>query len=400
MKDKLSRMSLSIFFLITCVLCCRVFGDTFTKISGTGVYHGYAKSKNVSGKNLVETVEKGPLYLNLAEYDIEYNSKGRNDFVSLMQINDQIHLEMETREFEKALKYEADRGPLFILIEIDSPGGRVDLAIRMCNELTSLNYCKTVAYIGGGKFGGAFSAGAALALACDMIYMADNTVIGAATMITVSKEGKPEDINDAMGEDTGEKMGSAWRNYLASLAQRNGRSPMLAKAMEDKDIEVIEVKQDGKSRFIDPVNKRAGQKVVKTWSKKGSLLTLTAGDAVKSKMADGIAPSRSHVLVKLDAGGKKVVANQQMAEVRQKYDLIISRLKTLDARMDLGIRKLNSTNSRRTALKSMRRLIRDTKYMLRMKQEFGADIPADEANLQRFLNAVTAEYENLKSYRY
>jgi ATP-dependent protease ClpP protease subunit len=400
MKAKFSKLCLTYFLVIICVLWSYGFGDTFSKITGTEVYHGYAKSKNVSGKNLVETVEKGPLYLNLAEYDIEYNATGRNEFVSLMRIPDQIHLEMETAAFEKAIKYEADRGPLFILIEIDSPGGRVDLAIRMCNELTSLNYCKTVAYIGGGRYGGAFSAGAALALACDMIYMADNTVIGAATMITVSKEGKPEDVKDAIGEDVGEKMGSAWRNYLASLAQRNGRSAMLAKAMEDKEIEVVEVRRDGKSRFIDPINKRAGQKVFKTWSKKGSLLTLTAPDAVKCGMADALAASKAHVLMDLNAADAKLIMNHQMSEARQKYDLIMGRLKTLDARMDLGLRRLNNTTSRRQALKSMRKLIRDTKYMLRMKQEFGEDIPADEANLQMFLNAVKAEYENLKSYRY
>ena len=121
---------------------------------------------------------------------------------------------METDAFAEALVEEADKGPLFILIEIDTPGGRVDLTMRMCSNIAQLKTCQTVAFLNGGKYGGAYSAGAAIALSCDKIYMVPNSAIGAATAIALTN-GAPTSLTHAFGTDTGEKISSAWRNYLA-----------------------------------------------------------------------------------------------------------------------------------------------------------------------------------------
>ena len=144
---------------------CRA--DTFTHTQKDLVYHGYATSETQSGKTVVMTTENGPVELNLAHYNIDYNATGRNPIISVLSIDGPIALEHATVAFEKAITEEADKGPLLILIELDTPGGRVDLCKRLCSAITSTRYCKTVAYIKGGENGGAYSAGAAVSLACD-----------------------------------------------------------------------------------------------------------------------------------------------------------------------------------------------------------------------------------------
>ena len=240
---------LSYVLLITIVMSASIAAaDTFVGDQNDLLFHGFATGNEVNGLSEVNTIEKGLINLNLNQFKIIRDRIGRNNTVALLSIPGEIILGMETNAFEKAIKTAASKGPLFILIEIDSPGGRVDLAMRICSAITKTSSCDTYAYIKGGSNGGAFSAAAAVAMACDKIYMSGGTVIGAATMILQDSEGNPVDLQKELGENLSEKFRSGWRNYLASLAERNNRPGMLVKAMESKDIEVVEVNDSGKSR--------------------------------------------------------------------------------------------------------------------------------------------------------
>ena len=105
--------------------------------------------------------------------------------VIVLPVDNPIMLEIETAAFEKAIAEDANEKPALLLIEIDTPGGRIDYAKRMCSAITqSSSKCRVIAFIKGGPHGGALSAGAAVAFACNKIYMANSTVIGAATLVT------------------------------------------------------------------------------------------------------------------------------------------------------------------------------------------------------------------------
>ncbi|MCD6393103.1 MAG: ATP-dependent Clp protease proteolytic subunit [Planctomycetes bacterium] len=157
--------------IIISLISLTASADTFVHRSTHEKLYGYATSKTENGKTVVQTKENGRVSLNLAQYIILEDPQGRNNSVAIISIPEQIKLEMETDAFSEALTAESDKGPLFILIEIDSPGGRVDLTMRMCGAIAQLKTCQTVAFVNGGKYGGAYSAGAAIALACDKIYM-------------------------------------------------------------------------------------------------------------------------------------------------------------------------------------------------------------------------------------
>lgn len=387
--------------LLTCILLPvgLAKADTFVNTETGETLHGFAIRNPIDGLSDVNTIEKGIVTLTLNQYKITRDRMGRNNTVALLSVPDQIALGMETKAFETALTGAASKGPLFILIEIDSPGGRVDMAMRMSSALQRITNCDTYAYINGGACGGASSAAVAVSLTCDKIYMAPVSVMGAATVITMDENGKPIEIREVLGETIGEKIGSAWRNYLASLAANKNRPAALAKAMEDKDIEVVEINKNGKRVFIESINKSPDDVVVKTWSKKGSLLTLTAEEAVDCGMADKIYENRQALLKDQNALSAQIVPDKSMEEARKLCARIEKSLEKINASVDLGVKQLKATRSRGQAMKAMRSLINDAHFVLGLKRKFGEDVPVDEKMVQNFLNSVQAEYDALKAMR-
>ncbi len=371
--------------------------DTFIGEQNGQTYHGFATGSESNGLSDVNTVEQGLVRLNLGRFKVTRNRIGRNDTVALLSIPGEIALGMETNAFEKAIKSAASKGPRFILIEIDSPGGRVDLAMRICSAIQKTSNCDTYAYIKGGASGGAYSAAAAVSLACDKIYMSPGTAIGAATIISQDSSGRPVDLKKALGETISEKYRSGWRNYLASLAESNNRPGVLVKAMESKDIEVVEVNENGKRVFIESVNKKPGQLAVKTWSKKDSLLTLPAKEAVDCGIADKIYDTRQDLLKDHDALSAQIIPDESMAKARELYQRIEKSLDRIDTSIDLGIKKLKATQSRGQALKAMKSIITDAQFVLGLKKKFGDDVPVNEQRVQEFLNDVQAEYDVLRA---
>lgn len=270
------------------------FADTFVNKTTGKTFNGYVVQYKRGDTTQVRVENSQPVYLDLKEYKIQRNYLGRKNKVFTFLVNESIDLESETAAIEKGIAMAANQGPLFILIEIDTPGGRIDLAQRICSAIMAADNCTTIAYISGEKFGGAFSAGAIIALACDKICMRQGTSIGAASLYAQTSNGI-ESLDDFYGDIVSEKINSAWRTYCSALAEKHNRPGLLVKAMVDKEIEAIEVVQNGKRMFIAPENKIDKQTQIHVWSRKGSLLTLTADEAIKTGIADKMIASRPDV---------------------------------------------------------------------------------------------------------
>ncbi len=377
---------LILYFLISSCLA-----DTFTNAETGEVLHGYTIEKTADGQALVKTIEKDSLKLNLAQWNVIADSNGRNNKVTVFGFDEPIMHEIETSAFEQALPKAAARGPLFILVEIDSPGGRIDLTKRICAAIAAADNCQVIGYIKSGQAGGALSAGAAVSLACDKLYMMPNTVIGAATMMT----GDAQTMKKAYGEDIGEKLDSAWRATLASLAQQNGRPGMLAKAMVDKDIEVVEVKHAGARDFVDPVNLDAMDKIVRVWSKKGSLLTLTAAEAVQSGIADGIVESRTELLQQLDAQTAEIIIDDSIGDARRELNRAEGQLGRIRKSFDLKVKKSKGQMSRAEALKILRDARNEFRTLINLARKY-PDLGLDIIALEDEFNSIEAAYQNIK----
>ncbi|MCP4641196.1 MAG: hypothetical protein GY851_12215 [bacterium] len=127
---------------------------------------------------------------------------------------------------ERAIRDATAEGSKAIIFVVDTPGGRVDSCIKITDVILKAP-CPTIAFIDGM---GAVSAGAVISLSCDTIYMTEATVIGASQPVIPSAEGMLP---------TGEKEVSFLRATIAAIAEANDHNPHLARAMVDKDIELI-----------------------------------------------------------------------------------------------------------------------------------------------------------------
>ena len=371
------------------------FADTFTNRQTGEVLHGYIAGQSENGETIISTKEKGQVGLNLAQWQIVTDRLGRNNKVIILTIDDEIELEIETQTLEREIAKLSNEGPLFILLEIDTPGGRSDLTLRICGAITQAKNCPTVAFVKGGKYGGALSAGAAVALACDKIYMADNTVIGAATAITFSETGHPESLKEAFGEEVGEKFASAWRAYFASLAEQNHRPGLLARAMVDRNTEVVEVAEADKRLFIDPVNKKPQQRLVHTWSKKGSLLTLTAAEAVECMIADKVINSRRELLSELDAANAEIVINNEVQKAGMELKRARGQLNRIRKSIDFKIEQSKYQHPRPKVLEILRSAKSEFQTLIKLAKKY-PDLELDIQALEDELNSIEAAYQDAK----
>jgi len=116
----------------------------------------------------------------------------------------------------------ADDNVAAVIIDMDTPGGRLDAAVTMRDALLRAEVPVHTLVDST-----ALSAGALLALATDTIAMTPGAVIGAATPIV-----------GGTGETADAKTISAVRGLFESTAEATGRDPLVAAAMVDTDVEV------------------------------------------------------------------------------------------------------------------------------------------------------------------
>ena len=312
-------------------------GDVFKHRQSGETFYGYPTNRTLGKKTRIYKEKDGKFFgktVLIDEYDITYDAKGRKKNLVVIGIDHQDIILSDTVSImlTKTIEEAANKGPRCIILEIDSPGGRGDCMKKVCDSIRKTYNCPIVAFITGKKFGGAFSAAAGIALACDKIYIAPDAHMGtiaAPTDTTNLQEG----LADWQNTFTPKSIAS-FGAYLSTFAERKNRPTALAMAMVDRNIEVVEVKTDEQgSRDIVHKGDKGTRAIVRTWSKattdysaeKSSKendgedtqhsayeITLSAKDAVYTKMADVIASSRDEVIEDLRADDVKVIATNRI----------------------------------------------------------------------------------------
>ncbi len=126
---------------------------------------------------------------------------------------------------EFAKENEAD----LIILELDTYGGALNDADEIRTRILNLDI-PIYAFINKD----AASAGALISIACDSIYMAKGSSIGAATVVVQDGSAAPD------------KYQSYMRSIMRSTAEAKGRDPRVAEAMVDEDIKVDSISTEGK----------------------------------------------------------------------------------------------------------------------------------------------------------
>ncbi len=153
------------------------------------------------------------------------------------------------RGVKEAMDAKAD----VLVIDMDTNGGRVDSTEDIIDILNQFKG-QTVTYVNRK----AFSAGAFISFATQKIYMAPQSVIGAAAPIVLSPGG---DGVQKLPETYEAKMTSAVSALVRTAAQKNGHNVEVAEAMVKRDKEL-----------------KIGDKVL---NEKGQILTLTDTEAAE-----------------------------------------------------------------------------------------------------------------------
>jgi len=174
------------------------------------------------------------------------------------------------RFLERSFQDAERAGAQIIILELNTPGGRVDSA----SDIRDLIFDSPVPIYAYVRYS-AISAGAFLALACQALYMAPGSSIGAA------------ELRSLTGETVDEKELSYWESQMRTVAERQGKDPQVAAAMVRREIEI--------------------EGLVAA----GELLTLTSAEAEKIGFTDGIFAARADLLAHLGYKDAAVILAEQ-----------------------------------------------------------------------------------------
>lgn len=171
---------------------------------------------------------------------LKYNPEGPNS-VGYIKIEGSSGISEATWLYvKKALEYYKKSKPVFIILELNTPGGEVFAAQKISDALKNIdtqNDIPVIAYINNW----AISAGAMLAYSSRFIAASKDASMGAAEPVLASQTGEMQSAS--------EKVNSAIRADFANRASFFDRNPNIAEAMVDKDL--ILVLRDGKVIKVD-----------------------------------------------------------------------------------------------------------------------------------------------------
>lgn len=141
--------------------------------------------------------------------------------VYVLDLRDEVHSSM-ARYVNRGFEAAQQAGAKAIIVHLDTYGGRVDFADSIRSRILK-SPIPTVAYVDRN----AASAGALIALACDSIFMAPASSMGAATV-----------VDGHTGEAAPDKYQSYWRGVMRATAEANGRDPKIAEKMVDQKLDL------------------------------------------------------------------------------------------------------------------------------------------------------------------
>ncbi len=204
---------------------------------------------------------------------------------------------------KRAIDGARERGDRLVL-ELDTPGGEIELMWQLAKALlkASDKGLVTVAWVNDR----ALSAGSLLALACERVYMCKHATLGSALPVQIGPGGLEPASED---EQVREKIYSHLRAEFRGVAERRGRSGLLAEAMVDPEVEVTEVILESGSKLVsgkelEDLNKRGERyDIGRTVVARGELLNAIGSEAVALGLADGLAESIEELAAKLGLAG-------------------------------------------------------------------------------------------------
>lgn len=242
-------------------------------------YSVHLEAKTVNEKEEETSLQMSPQDIEKKfKQFIHFNTQGPNTIGYLYIGDHESAINQSTWLYVKqALNFYKKERPIFIILELNTPGGEVFAAQNISDALKEIDTqfnIPIVAFINNW----AISAGAMLAYSSRFITTVKDGSMGAAEPVYAGEGGKMETAS--------EKVNSAIRTDFANRARFFDRNPLIAEAMVDKDMilvlrhgEVVQLENESQMRLKGP-----DPDIV--ISPKGKLLTLNAEQMIDDGVAD------------------------------------------------------------------------------------------------------------------
>ena len=324
-------------FTFLFIFLSTVNADTFKHKESGESFNGFATQKTAGNKTLVyNDDESKTMPVVLSDYDVAYNTKGRRDSVSLLELTSpEIFLsKVVSQKVAAAIIETSNKGPQAIIIQIDSPGGRGDYMKTVTDAILQTKNCPVVSYISGGTYSGVYSVAGIVTLSCEKVYINPTAGIGAVSSISGGYLDKEKYANHLQVYSSEALL--TYSAYVNGIAQHQQRPELLLRAFLDKRLSIIEVANiDGSREFIEKDKRQPTQTLIRTLSEGmttpqsgpeispadivGRVFNLTAKDAVELGLADGYANSVADILIQLQIADAKITPIAGIDSIVKKY---------------------------------------------------------------------------------
>jgi ATP-dependent protease ClpP protease subunit len=313
------------------------FTDTFTNKETGETFFGFVTQKSTGSRTLVYNNDKsGLMSINLNDYEVVLNSRGRKDNVVVVPITQSEVLlsEVVSEKIAQTIIDASNKGPQAIIVRIDNPGGRGDYMKIITSAITQTNNCPVAAYISGEQYGGAFSSAALIAQACDKIYISPTASIGAIGPYSGAAV-TDQEFADYIATYCSDSLAS-YSIYATALAHERNRPALLVRALIDKGLSVEEVTTiDGRREFIQKDDRQPTQTRVRTLAEGvgntnpqqpipqgqivNAVLNLPPTVAVEVGLVDKIVNSLNGVLTEMNLEDVKLTNASDVENMIKKY---------------------------------------------------------------------------------
>jgi len=149
--------------------------------------------------------------------------------IAVLTIKGEIN-ETTARSIARRINLAERAGANAMVIELDTPGGRLDAVLAICNAIRASTITNTVAWVNRD----AYSGGAIIAIACREIVVNDPSTLGDAIPIALSMIG----TLNALPETERQKALAPLIAELVSSARRNGYDELLVQGIASRGVEL------------------------------------------------------------------------------------------------------------------------------------------------------------------
>jgi ATP-dependent protease ClpP protease subunit len=323
---------------------CAASADTFRHKETGEMFYGFRTQKRMGDKILVynsdtkknQTIDEGL-------YDIVLDGKGRRDSIVRVPIRQSEALlsEAVSKQIAQSIIEASNSGPQLIIVEIDSPGGHGEYMRTIATAIEQTTNCRVAAYISGGDYGGAYSAAAVIAMACDTIYIAPAASIGAVGPMrgAATNEQYASNLNLYSSD-----MLAAYAGYAMGLTKKSDLR-LVARALVDKSVSVLEVidTTSNSTTFVERESRQPTQTIVRTLAEGvpagayrlptgepttqgplpaeviGRVLTLTAADAVRIGLANKVVASPKEIAEAENAANAQFISSPSIDSTIRRF---------------------------------------------------------------------------------